>query len=219
MTKGTETRSTILDEAAKLASLIGLNGLTIGTLAAHTGMSKSGLFRHFGSKEQLQVETLREGVDRFTTTVIRPALATPRGLARVRALFEGWLHWATDQGLPGGCLFIAASSELDDQPGTARDYLVENQGRWLALIATTARRAIEVGDFRSDLDCDQFAYEFNALLLAFQQANRLMRDPAAPERARTQFDRLVCDAQADLAPTAHGSAPSLTGDSHSGVGA
>jgi hypothetical protein len=137
----------------------------------------------------------------------------------VRALFEGWLHWATDQGLPGGCLFIAASSELDDQPGTARDYLVENQSRWLELIATTARRAIEVGDFRSDLDCDQFAYEFNALLLAFQQANRLMRDPAARERARTQFDRLVGDAQADLTPTAHGSASSLINDAHSGVGA
>jgi AcrR family transcriptional regulator len=217
MTKGTETRSTILDEAADLASLTGLNGLTIGTLAAHTGMSKSGLFRHFGSKEQLQVETLRAGVDRFTTTVLRPALAKPRGRARVQALFDGWLHWATDQGLPGGCLFIAASSELDDQPGVARDYLVENQRKWLDLIATTARRAVEAGDFRSDLDGDQFAYEFNALLLAFQQANRLMRDPAAPQRARAQFDRLVRDAAAAGAePAPPDLAPTLADDSHSG---
>jgi AcrR family transcriptional regulator len=211
MTKGTETRSAILDEAARLASFTGLNGLTIGTLAAHTGMSKSGLFRHFGSKEQLQVETLQAGVDRFTSTVVRPALAVPRGLARVRALYEGWMGWATDRGLPGGCLFIAASAELDDQPGAARDYLVGTQRQWLDLIAATARKAIEAGDFRSNLDCDQFAHEFNAVLLGFHQANRLMRDPTAPHRARTQFDRLVRDAlgEGGFEPTEERLAPPL----------
>jgi AcrR family transcriptional regulator len=216
MSKGADTRSGILDEAAKLASFTGLNGLTIGTLAAHTGMSKSGLFRHFGSKEQLQVETLRAGVDRFATIVLRPALATPRGRGRVQALFDGWLHWATDQGLPGGCLFIAASVELDDQPGAARDYLVETQRQWLDLIATTARRAIEAGDFRPDLDCQQFAHEFNTLLLGFQQANRLMRDPAATQRARTQLERLLRDAARTPQPAADGLAPSSTDHLHAG---
>lgn len=194
MPKGVETREAILAEAANLASLVGLNGLTIGTLAKHTGMSKSGLFQHFGSKEQLQVETLKAGVERFVETVIRPALQAPRGISRVRTLFDNWLRWATEEGLPGGCLFIAASIELDDQPGAARDYLVEHQEQWLDLIATTARKAIETGEFRADLDVYQFAYEFNAMLLSFQQADRLMNDGRAVTRARTMFERIVLDA-------------------------
>ena len=124
MTKGSDTRATILDEAANLASINGLNGLTIGTLAAHTGMSKSGLFRHFGSNEDLQVATLHAGVERFIQPVVRPALRAPRGLTRVRALFDHWLEWGTHRGFAGGCIFIPASFELDDQPGAARDYLV-----------------------------------------------------------------------------------------------
>lgn len=194
MTKGTDTRTTILDEAANLASINGLNGLTIGTLAAHTGMSKSGLFRHFGSKEDLQVATLRAGVDRFTETVIRPALKAPRGQARVRALFDRWLEWGTGHGFAGGCIFIPASFELDDQPGAARDYLVTTQQEWLDLLATTARKAVEAGDFRSDLDTAQFAHEFNTILLGFNQAHRLMHDPESAERALSQYERLVKDA-------------------------
>jgi len=194
MTKGQNTRATILDEAANLASLNGLNGLTIGTLAAHTGMSKSGLFRHFGSKEELQVATLKAGVDRFTQTVIRPALKASRGIARVEALFDHWLEWGTNQGFAGGCIFIPASFELDDQPGAARDYLVTTQQQWLDLIATTARKAIETEDFRQDLDCDQFAHEFNTILLGFNQAHRLMRNGKAADLARHQFERLVKDA-------------------------
>jgi AcrR family transcriptional regulator len=194
MSKGTDTRTAILDEAANLASLNGLNGLTIGSLAAHTGMSKSGLFRHFGSKEELQVATLRAGVERFTETVIRPALKAPRGLARVRAVFEHWLEWGTNQGFAGGCIFIPASFELDDQPGAARDYLVTTQQDWLDLLAATAQRAAEAGDFRGDLDTTQFAHEFNTILLGFNQAHRLMRDPHAADRALSQFERLIKDA-------------------------
>jgi AcrR family transcriptional regulator len=194
MTKGETTRDAILGEAANLASITGLNGLTIGTLAAHTGMSKSGLFRHFGSKEDLQVATLKAGVDRFMAVVVRPALKAPRGMARVRELFTRWLAWETDKGLEGGCLFIAASIELDDQPGAARDYLVTNQAAWLGFLAEAARRAVEAGDFRPDLDPAQFAHEFNAIFLGFHQAHRLMRDPDAAHRAHRQFDRLVEDA-------------------------
>jgi AcrR family transcriptional regulator len=194
MTKGAETRTTILDEAANLASINGLNGLTIGTLAAHTGMSKSGLFRHFGSKEDLQVATLRAGVERFTQIVIRPALQAPRGITRVRALFDRWLEWGTKGGFAGGCIFIPASFELDDQPGAARDYLVTTQREWLDLLATTARKAVEAGDFRPDLDATQFAHEFNTILLGFNQAYRLMRDPKSADRALSQFERLIEDA-------------------------
>ncbi|HET7039971.1 MAG TPA: TetR/AcrR family transcriptional regulator [Gemmatimonadales bacterium] len=200
MTKGETTRGAILIEAANLASINGLNGLTIGTLAAHTGMSKSGLFRHFGSKEDLQVATLKAGVDRFMDVVVRPALKAPRGVARVRELFTRWLDWETEKGLEGGCLFIAASIELDDQPGAARDYLVTTQGQWLGFLAQAARRAVDAGDFRPDLDVAQFAHEFNAIFLGFHQAHRLMRDPAAADRASRQFDRLVRDASHAGAP-------------------
>jgi AcrR family transcriptional regulator len=196
VSKGDRTRAAILDEAADLASLVGLNGLSVGSLASHTGMSKSGLFRHFGSKEVLQTETLKAGVDRFIETAVRTALKAPRGEARVRALFERWLEWATTKGLRGGCLFIAASIELDDQPGPARDYLVTTQREWLGVIATTAKFAVETGAFRSGLDLEQFAHEFNAILLGFHQAARLMRDPKAAERARKQFDRLLAGARA-----------------------
>jgi AcrR family transcriptional regulator len=194
MSKGADTRTAILEEAANLASINGLNGLTIGSLAAHTGLSKSGLFRHFGSKEELQVATLRAGVDRFTQTVVRPALKVTRGLARVRALFDHWLEWGTNHGFAGGCIFIPASFELDDQPGAAREYLVTTQQDWLDLLATTARKAVETGDFQPDLDTAQFAHEFNTILLGFNQAHRLMRDPKAAERALFQFERLVKDA-------------------------
>jgi AcrR family transcriptional regulator len=194
MTKGSDTRASILDEAANLASINGLNGLTIGSLATHTSMSKSGLFRHFGSKEELQVATLRAGVDRFTETVVRPALKTPRGEPRVRALFDRWLEWATGHGYAGGCIFIPASFELDDQPGAARDYLVTTQRTWLDLLATTAHMAVASGDFRPDLDTAQFAHEFNTILLGFNQAHRLMHDPKAAERALSQFERLLRDA-------------------------
>jgi AcrR family transcriptional regulator len=194
MTKGDDTRASILAEATNLASVNGLHGLTIGALAAHTGMSKSGLFRHFGSKEELQVATLRAGVDRFTEAVVRPALKAPRGLPRVRELFDRWLAWESDKGLEGGCLFIAASIELDDQPGAARDYLVATQIEWLGFLESAARKAVEAGDFRPDVDVAQFAHELNTIFLGFHQAHRLMRDPQAAQRARRQFDRLVEDA-------------------------
>jgi len=193
--KGERTRAAILDEAADLASLVGLNGLSVGTLADHTGMSKSGLFRHFGSKESLQTATLKEGVDRFIDVAVRPALKAARGETRVRALFERWLDWATTKGLSGGCLFIAASIELDDQPGPARDYLVRTQREWLEVIARTARFAVQTGDFRSDLDVQQFAHEFNSILLGFHQASRLLRDPKAARRAEAHFTRLLADSR------------------------
>jgi AcrR family transcriptional regulator len=191
MRKGAFTRERILDTAIGLAAREGLNGLSLSELAGALGVSKSGLFAHFGSKEELQIETLRAGAARFTERVIRPAFAKPRGLPRVRALFEGWLRWSTGPDVPGGCLFMAAAAELDDREGPVRDYLVETQSELLSALARSARIAIEEGHLRRDLDCEQFAFELYGILLVHSHAARLLRDPKSTRRSRAAFDRLV----------------------------
>src|SRR5690349_8527699 len=128
MGKGADTREAILGRAVTLARSVGLDGITIGTLASETGLSKSGLFAHFQSKEKLQLEILELAAAQFTDEVFRPALAKPRGIPRLRAIFDRWLAWGQK---PGGCLFIAASAELDDQPGPVRDELVRQQRQLL----------------------------------------------------------------------------------------
>src|SRR5262245_18736136 len=124
MTKGASTRERILERAYRLASRDGLEGLSLGRLAAEIGLSKSGLFAHFQSKEELQVEVLRQAAQRFIEVVWGPALRAPRGEPRLRQLFTGWLRWLDDPTSPGGCVFAAASVELDDHDGRARDFLV-----------------------------------------------------------------------------------------------
>lgn len=188
--KGEETRRAILDEAVQVASQDGLRGLTIGQLAAHIEMSKSGLFAHFKSKESLQLEVLEHARQRFIDTVVRPALAAPRGLPRVRSLFDHWLTWAADE-LDGGCFFVAAAAELDDRPGPVRDALVRSERDWLDAIATIAGTAVAEGEFRADLDVAQFAYDLHGIMLSYHHASRLLRDERAPERARRAFESLV----------------------------
>jgi AcrR family transcriptional regulator len=191
MGKGDERRQLILERAAQTASRLGLEGLTIGRLASDLGLSKSGLFAHFQSKEALQVQTLRHAAELFVDRVVRPALKAPRGERRLRALFERWLVWAEADVLKGGCLFVAAATELDDQDGPARDELVRQQRDWLELIANVARTGIAEGDFRPGLDGEQLAYELYGVMLAYHHARRLLRDPRAPQRARDAFDALV----------------------------
>ncbi|GAA3528102.1 TetR/AcrR family transcriptional regulator [Aeromicrobium panaciterrae] len=190
MSKGDETRDAILTEATSVASKVGLTGMSIGQLAAHTGMSKSGLYAHFASKEALQIEILRHTRERFVDRVVRPALQSPRGLNRLRTLFESWLAWS-EAFEDGGCLFVAASSELDDQPGPVRDALVRDERDWLELIVTIAATAVSEGEFRSDVDVEQIAYELHAIMLNHQHTSRLMQDPRALERARRAFDSIV----------------------------
>jgi AcrR family transcriptional regulator len=189
--KGDERRQLILERAAQTASRLGLEGLTIGQLASDLGLSKSGLFAHFQSKEALQVQTLRHAAELFVDRVVRPALKAPRGERRVRALFERWLAWAEADVLKGGCLFVAAATELDDLDGPVRDELVRQQRDWLELIANVARTGIAEGDFRPGLDGEQVAYELYGVMLAYHHARRLLRDPRAPQRARDAFDALV----------------------------
>jgi AcrR family transcriptional regulator len=196
MGKGAETRERILDQAVRLASRDGLEGLTIGTLSSELGLSKSGLFAHFGSKDELQLQVLQAAVERFEETVIRPALAAPRGEPRVRALFENWLAWEDNESMPGGCLIIAASIEFDDRPGPQRDYLAEAHRKRSAFVAKAARLAVEAGHFRSDLDPEQVAFEVDALILGYHHAHRMLRDRRAGERARAAFERLLADCRA-----------------------
>jgi AcrR family transcriptional regulator len=189
--KGEQTREAILAHALGLATRIGFEGLTIGRLAEDLHMSKSGLFAHFRSKEALQLEILRFAGARMVDTVVRPALAAPRGEPRVRALFERWLAWEQSPSLPGGCPFMAASFELDDRPGPVRDFVVQNLRDWMDTMAGAARIAVQEGHFRADLDCEQFAHECQGIGLAFVHASRLMRDPSAHARARGAFESLL----------------------------
>ncbi len=191
MSKGDATRQAIVERAAQLASVDGLRGLTIGRLAEDLGMSKSGLFAHVRSKEGLERLVIEMAGARFVEAVVRPALATPRGEPRLRAIFEHWLRWPELSGLPGGCFFVAAAAELDDRPGPARDRLVGLQRDWLELIANTTRGAIREGHFRKDVDCECFAQDFYGIMLACHHAVRLLDDAKAVARARASFERLV----------------------------
>jgi AcrR family transcriptional regulator len=201
ISKGEQTREAILAHALGLATRIGFEGLTIGRLADDLKMSKSGLFAHFRSKEALQLEILRMAGARMVETVVKPALATPRGEPRVRALFGGWLQWEQSPSLPGGCPFMAASFELDDRPGPVRDFVVQNLRDWMDTMAGAARIAVQEGHFRADLDCEQFAHECQGIGLAFVHASRLMRDPKARVRAQTAFDSLLDASRASASPS------------------
>lgn len=191
MTKGEETRTAILERAFASASRLGLEGLTIGGLADEVGLSKSGLFAHFDSKEALQLQVLETAAERFVETVVAPALKEPRGEPRVRALFERWMEWETAAFQPGGCIFIATANELDDRPGPVRERLVGLQRDWLEALATAARIAVEEGHFRPGLDVRQFAYDLYAVILAYHHFSRLLQDPAAEDRARSSFESLL----------------------------
>lgn len=191
MGKGAETRDRIVEQALRLASRDGLEGLTIGSLSSELGLSKSGLFAHFGSKDELQLQVLKAAVERFEEAVVQPALAEPRGEPRLRSLFERWLAWMDDPARPGGCLLIGAAVELDDRPGPQRDYIAESHGRRLAFLARAVRIASEAGHFREDLDPEQIAFEIEAIALGYHQSRRLLRDPRAAERAKNAFERLI----------------------------
>jgi AcrR family transcriptional regulator len=195
MTKGDETRSTVLGSALSLATQVGLEGLTIGKLAEHVGMSKSGLFAHFASKENLQVAILEEATARFVALVVAPALKRPRGEPRLRALFDNWLAWSKVDFMPGGCIFVQAGVELDDRPGPARDRYLAAQRDWLATLAGAARISIEEKHFRKDLDVEQLAHEMSSLAFGYHFLRRIGDPVRAERRTRAAFERLLSDAR------------------------
>lgn len=191
MSKGEETRDRIVERAFRLASRDGLSGLSIGKLATELGLSKSGLFAHFGSKEGLELEVLKATAERFTEQVMKPAFTAPRGVARLRKLFKGWLAWNNDPAQPGGCVILAAAAELDDTEGPQRDLVAGLQASLLAALAKAARLAVEVGELRRDLDPEQFAFEMLGVVMAYHHTRRLLRDPKAEARAKQAFERLL----------------------------
>ncbi len=198
-TKGEQTRQAILGHALGLATTVGFEGLTIGRLAEELGMSKSGLIGHFRTKEALQVQVLEAASQRFVEEVIRPALKTPRGEPRLRALFAAFFTWESSPSLPGGCPFIAAASELDDRPGPVRDALVGILRDWFDLLAGTVRIAIDEGHFRADVDPAQFAHDVYGVMLAYHHGSRLFQDPHARARAEAAFEALLRNARREPA--------------------
>ena len=192
--KGDHTRAAILEQAIQMASVVGLDGLSIGGLAERMHLSKSGLFAHFGSKDALQLAILKSGFERFGELVVADAMRLPRGVATIRALFDGWLRWSHER-LDGGCLFVTASVEFDDRPGPVREFLVDAYRRWFGMFSEAAGRAIGDGDFRTGLDCEQFAHDINGVMLGFNLADRLFNDPHAERRAHHALERLLEDAK------------------------
>jgi AcrR family transcriptional regulator len=189
-TKGERTRAAILDEALRLVSKAGLDGLTIGTLADATDMSKSGLFAHFGSRDELLLAVLAHGQAEFTEVVFQPAMAKPRGLPRLRAMFVNWLDWTESAELPGGCPMIGGAAEFDDRPGPVRDMLAGGQRTWIETLKRAVRQAIEERQLAADTDPEQIAFEMFGIALVVHHHRRLLGYRKARERALAALDSL-----------------------------
>jgi AcrR family transcriptional regulator len=190
MRKGELTRAAILDVALDLASRDGLEGLTIGLLADKMNMSKSGVFAHFGSREDLQLEVVKLYHHRFEQEVFYPSVREPRGLPRLRSMFDRWLARVTVE-IASGCIYISGAVEYDDRPGPIREELVSMVQAWQGALQRSARQAIESGDLRADIDAEQLVFEMYGLILALHHDARFLRMPGAVERARRGFERLV----------------------------
>jgi AcrR family transcriptional regulator len=186
--RGDETRRVVLRRAVDLASVEGLDGVTIGRLAAELSISKSGLFAHFGSKEELQLATIRAARAIFSLAVVTPALAKPPGMARLRALLDGWLDYSRGRQFPGGCFFSRATHEYAARPGPVRDALAMVDDEWLRLVATTIGEARELGEIRADVDPRQLAYELDAYLDSANMRSLLGGDLAFYDLARAAVD-------------------------------
>jgi AcrR family transcriptional regulator len=182
MAKGEETRQAILARAFELATVVGVSGLSIGRLAEATGLSKSGLFAHFGSKEALEVAVVQEASRQFVQEVMVPALREPRGVPRIRALFERWHSWGMR---PGGCFFV------DDRPGAPRDALAQACKDWIDELTKAAQIAIREGHFRTDVDAAQFAFEEYGIMLGAHTFHSFLRETDAIDRSRRAFERLL----------------------------
>ena len=194
MSKGEQTRAAILDAALVQASEAGFESLTIGGLAEQTGLSKSGLFAHFGSREELQVAAIEAGAARWAETVFMPAMKARRGLPRIRALFENWLDWTTRSGMQHGCPMRAAAMEFDDRPGPARDVVVEHFTRLDRELTRAIRLAISEKHFRANIDVEQFIFDLMGVLFAYEHTARLFNPARAKSHARAAFERLAATA-------------------------
>jgi AcrR family transcriptional regulator len=199
--KGQQTKAVIIDAALNLAAQIGLEGLSIGALAEVTQMSKSGVFAHFGSREELQISVVREYHTRFEQEVFYPALKAERGLPRLRALFANWMK-RTSAEIDSGCIYISGAVEFDDRPGPVRDALADSVNTWLAAVYRAVVQAKAEGHLRGDADEKQIAFEIHALILALHYEARFLRSPDSLARANTGFNNILARSASPDAPTA-----------------
>ena len=190
MQKGQQTKLAIIEAALGLSTEIGLEGLSIGVLAEVTRMSKSGVFAHFGSREELQISVIREYFHRFEQEVFYPALHAERGLPRVEALFHNWMKRVAVE-LQSGCIFISGAVEFDDRPGPVRDALASSVQTWLNAMLRAVVLAKECGDLRSDADEKQLAFEIHGLILALHYEARFLKNPGSIERANQGFENIL----------------------------
>jgi AcrR family transcriptional regulator len=186
---GERSRNAILREAAALATVEGLSGLSIARLADAVGMSKSGLFAHFGSKEELQLATIETAGDIFTQAVVAPALAAPAGLTRLRVLADRFLAHVEEAVFPGGCFFASVLAEMDTHPGPVRDRALGVVGEWTALLEQAVKDGQALGEIDAAEEAEQLAFELDAYLLMANALFVATQDPAAIVRARRAIDR------------------------------
>jgi len=188
--KGQQTKHAIVEAALGLATQIGLEGLSIGALAEVMGMSKSGVFAHFGSREELQISVVREYHDRFEHEVFYPAMQQPRGLPRLRALFANWMQ-RTSAEIDSGCLYISGAVEFDDRPGPVRDALAATVMTWHSALQRAVILAQQCGHLRADADEKQVAFEIHGLILAWHYEARFLKSPGSIGRANQGFENIL----------------------------
>ena len=185
------TRERILDQGLALTSQLGLEGVTLGVLADQVGMSKSGLFAHFRSKEEMQISLLEHTAEVGVAHIIAPAMNKPEGLPRLKALVTNWFGWAPRAGLPGGCPVAAGLFEFDDLEGPVRKKILEMEAEWRGLLTKTVKEASSLGHLRADLDAAQFVWELCGIYLSHHTSQRFLKSPDADRRAQTAFDALL----------------------------
>jgi AcrR family transcriptional regulator len=190
MRKGEQTRAAILDVALELASRNGLEGLTIGLLADRMNMSKSGVFAHFGSREDLQMEVLKLYHHRFEQEVFYPSVKEARGLPRLESMFARWVKRVSVE-IASGCIYISGAVEYDDRPGPIRESLVAMVRAWQGALLRAVQQSVDCGALQPGTDPDQLVYEMYGLILALHHDARFLRMPGSVDRARAGFDRLI----------------------------
>lgn len=189
MTKGQDTKNTILRIALDMASRSSLESVTIGSLAKATEMSKSGLFAHFQSKENLQIAILEYAATEFIENVVLPALKEKAGIPRIKALVERWIEWGSR--LKGGCIFVSASTEFSERPGKVRDFLLSQQQAWIESLKKIGESAVRAHDFRKNMDCDQFAFDLYSLLMGYHYYSILLRSGESRRHQEKALNRLI----------------------------
>lgn len=190
MSKGFDTKENILKTAFEFTSKFGLEALSIGELAKSVGMSKSGLFSHFKSKEKLQMKVLDYSANNFTKKIFKPALKEKRGLARLDAMMMNWKNWSSSY-LPGGCPFLSSIVEFDDRPGPIRDHLHKLQSSMIQTFARAIEIAIEEGELRAITDKEQLAYEVYSNMIGFHIFNRLLKDQQSESKFKNSYQAII----------------------------